>query len=229
MALCRNCSNQVDSNFCSFCGQPGLDVPYSFKTIKNWTIDQVDINKGYFATVGHLFLKPGRITSEFLKGRTIAYTNPFKYLLITVFLVVLCIQFFPDFYIPDEDDSVGIEWKLYLIFSIVFLSLYVFHALVFRTQFGKLDVLILTIFEGSQMLLLMIPSIILSGLLKLGDGVFFIITWFSLAVIYHTLFTVKVFSGRILKKVIISIVGMMLSIVAISLVITAIIHLMRSR
>jgi hypothetical protein len=89
-AACVSCGAMRTGAYCSQCGQKALDGRFTFPNVLRHVVtDALDLNRGLLFTAWSLLRDPGRAIRSYVAGRTVRYTNPVKYLLIVVTLVVL--------------------------------------------------------------------------------------------------------------------------------------------
>lgn len=87
--LCKNCGQESDQNFCSNCGQKRIEERWNLKKLIRSAFTTIfNIEKGFFYTFRELFLNPGKVVGEYLDGRTMPYTNPFRYVVIAIAISV---------------------------------------------------------------------------------------------------------------------------------------------
>lgn len=73
---CKNCSNSIEENFCSQCGQK------KYKRInQQYVIDEVQYlaihtNKGFFYSVKKILKNPGKTARDFIEGNRVNYYKP---------------------------------------------------------------------------------------------------------------------------------------------------------
>jgi hypothetical protein len=76
---CKNCGNQLHGQYCSVCGQFAL---VTNQPLKESILSYLDTNYAFdqrlATTLYFLFLKPGKLTREFINGRIARYVHPFK-------------------------------------------------------------------------------------------------------------------------------------------------------
>lgn len=89
--LCSNCDHPVDGKFCSNCGQSAKDFHRPFFSVVSESIgDALSLDNKFFHTIIPLFVSPGYLTKEFMRGRRARYTPPFRlYLFLTFFAFLL--------------------------------------------------------------------------------------------------------------------------------------------
>ncbi|MEN0047064.1 MAG: DUF3667 domain-containing protein [Bacteroidota bacterium] len=87
--LCKNCGHESNENFCSHCGQKRIGERWELKQLLRSAFTTLfNIEKGFFYTFRELFFHPGKVVHEYLGGRTIPYTNPFRYVVIAIAISV---------------------------------------------------------------------------------------------------------------------------------------------
>lgn len=82
---CKNCQNQFTGKFCNQCGQKWIDWRWNNKKLIVSASSAVfNLEKGFFFTFKNLLLRPGKMVREYLDGKTVNYTNPFRYALLAI-------------------------------------------------------------------------------------------------------------------------------------------------
>ena len=92
---CKSCNSIINTNnFCGNCGQKIYDKRFTIHSFFMSLLDALDINKGFFYTIRMLFIKPDKVIYDYLKGSTISYFNPLKYLLIIsgIYIALILIE-----------------------------------------------------------------------------------------------------------------------------------------
>ncbi|WP_321300248.1 DUF3667 domain-containing protein [Marinifilum fragile] len=89
--FCPNCEFPVNGKFCSNCGQSTKSFQRPFWTVVSESVgDALSVDNRLIHTLVPLFLKPGYLTREFIRGRRARYTPPFRlYLFLTFFAFLL--------------------------------------------------------------------------------------------------------------------------------------------
>jgi len=89
--LCSNCDHPVDGKFCTNCGQSAKDFHRPFFSVVSESLgDALSLDNKFFHTLVPLFVRPGYLTKEFMRGRRARYTPPFRlYLFLTFFAFLL--------------------------------------------------------------------------------------------------------------------------------------------
>jgi hypothetical protein len=101
LSYCKNCGDIVEKNFCSNCGQKRKELDASFKELLIEVLNETfSLDSKLFKTIKILFLKPGQLSIEYLKGKRVKYITPFRlYLIISILFFVLL--HFKKFVYPD--------------------------------------------------------------------------------------------------------------------------------
>lgn len=88
--VCHTCDRQYVGNFCPQCGQSSKIGRYSFKNAFLLFIDVWGLgNRGMFRAIRDLFLRPGYMIRDYLRGMQMAYFPPFKMLFLICALSLL--------------------------------------------------------------------------------------------------------------------------------------------
>ncbi|MDG3580769.1 DUF3667 domain-containing protein [Galbibacter pacificus] len=119
---CLNCKIPLESSdrFCPNCGQLNSTKKISvFDIIEELMGSVFSYDSKLRKTLTALILRPGKITSEFIKGKRATYTNPFRFFFSITILYFLMISYNSDFSSIDEfwnnellQDSLHIETTL---------------------------------------------------------------------------------------------------------------------
>ncbi|MBO6522874.1 MAG: DUF3667 domain-containing protein [Balneolaceae bacterium] len=93
---CLNCGTDVRGNYCSNCGQKFQPTKLPLKQFLEDAIETLfTIDNRFFRTIKDLFLKPGKVTKEYLIGKRAKYLPPLRvYISISVvyFLIAQLIE-----------------------------------------------------------------------------------------------------------------------------------------
>lgn len=91
--FCLNCGNELTGSYCKECGQKKFDLKdRSIKGFLLHLLDEfLDFDTKVIRTVKYLFLKPGFLTEEYIKGRIQSYVSPLK-----LYLFISLVVFFVD-------------------------------------------------------------------------------------------------------------------------------------
>jgi hypothetical protein len=115
-AACRNCGAALAGRYCSQCGQAAeVHVPSVKEIIQEILEGLTHSDSRLWNTLKCLWLKPGKLTLEFIAGRRVAYLPPFRlYLILSVlyfFLSSLTHQQFVVMELPGDNHSAQINPK----------------------------------------------------------------------------------------------------------------------
>ena len=88
--ICTTCGRHFAGNYCPQCGQSSRIGRYSFKKAFLLFLDVWGLgNRGMFRSIRDLFLRPGYMIRDYLKGMQMAYFPPFKMLFLLFALSLL--------------------------------------------------------------------------------------------------------------------------------------------
>jgi Protein of unknown function (DUF3667) len=105
---CRNCGDATRGNYCPQCGQRKLEVRVSMRRMLMEALeDQFSLNSALPRTLGALFLRPGRLTSEYMAGRIARYIPPFRLYLVSSLVFFLVLSLAPEVREPVVIDGPG--------------------------------------------------------------------------------------------------------------------------
>lgn len=79
---CKNCGSENIDKYCSNCGQKVFIKRFTLKAFLWVLIGTFTLERGFYHTVLMMFLKPGKLLNDYIKGKTREYINPLKYLFI---------------------------------------------------------------------------------------------------------------------------------------------------
>jgi hypothetical protein len=96
---CLNCGTIVQGRFCHVCGQENIVTHQNFTALaKHFVYDIFHFDGKFFETLKHLFLKPGFVAKEYVKGRRASHLDPIRMYL---FVSAVFFLFFFSFAKPD--------------------------------------------------------------------------------------------------------------------------------
>lgn len=89
--FCANCEHSVSGSYCSNCSQSVKDFHRPFFSVLSDSLgDALSLDSKFLHTLLPLFIRPGYLTKEFMKGKRARYTPPFRlYLFLTFFAFLL--------------------------------------------------------------------------------------------------------------------------------------------
>lgn len=81
---CKNCNTTFQGNFCNACGQRVIGNSRLKMTavIQDFFDNTFNLHKGFFFTLWHLLLRPGRVAQSYIDGQRKRYTNPTRFMVI---------------------------------------------------------------------------------------------------------------------------------------------------
>ncbi len=93
---CLNCGHILDMSdkYCPNCGQANSTKKLVLKDFfDEFFSSLVNYDSKLIKTLYTLLLKPGTITKDYIRGKRVAYTNPFRFLLSLAFLYFLMVSY----------------------------------------------------------------------------------------------------------------------------------------
>ncbi|HAW82051.1 MAG TPA: hypothetical protein DCX27_21525, partial [Balneola sp.] len=76
---CLNCNEPVSGNYCSNCGQKFQPTKLPLRIYLEDTVETLfNVDNRVFKTLKDLFLKPGKITKEYISGHRATYLPPLR-------------------------------------------------------------------------------------------------------------------------------------------------------
>lgn len=89
---CLNCQAQLVGRYCHVCGQENLEPKETvWHLVSHFFNDITHFDGKFFSTVKYLLRRPGFLSTEYLKGRRMAYLNPIRMYVFTsaIFFIIL--------------------------------------------------------------------------------------------------------------------------------------------
>ena len=87
---CLNCNAIVHDRFCGICGQENIEPKESaWHLVKHFFEDITHFDGKFFSSLKYLIFKPGFLSSEYVRGRRMAYLNPVRFYIFTSFIFFL--------------------------------------------------------------------------------------------------------------------------------------------
>lgn len=89
--LCQNCDVPLQGPFCHQCGQPEKTPIRDLVSLSTDAVDYLfDVDARLWKTLRDLFLRPGRLTEAYLRGKRMSFVRPLRiYLVISALLFVV--------------------------------------------------------------------------------------------------------------------------------------------
>lgn len=88
--VCLNCGTETLKRFCPSCGQENIEPKETvWHFVTHFINDVTHFDGKFFSTIKLLFLKPGLLSKEYVKGKRVRYLNPVRMYLFTSFLFFL--------------------------------------------------------------------------------------------------------------------------------------------
>jgi hypothetical protein len=110
MKKCKNCGLDVDDIYCGHCGQKAEAERISFHYIGHEVLHFVThFEKGFLFTSWNMLARPGRVVTDFVKGKRKIYQPPVSFFLIWITLYLLLLYFVEKVF----GENVVIDYKEY--------------------------------------------------------------------------------------------------------------------
>lgn len=110
---CLNCGHPLDlgDKYCPNCSQANSVKKLTLRDyFEEFLCELINYDSKLLRTFYTMMVKPGTITKDFINGKRISYTNPFRFLLSLAFLYLLLFSFDSDF--QRLDDELNLEEKI---------------------------------------------------------------------------------------------------------------------
>ncbi|HKE94478.1 MAG TPA: DUF3667 domain-containing protein, partial [Povalibacter sp.] len=79
LSHCRNCAEPLTARYCAGCGQDSHAKARSFAhVLSELTESFLHLDSAIWRTLLGLIVAPGRVTAEYLQGKRVKYTPPFR-------------------------------------------------------------------------------------------------------------------------------------------------------
>lgn len=110
---CQNCGHplELSDRFCPNCSQANSTKKLTLRDFfDEFFANVISYDSKLLKTLSTLLLRPGSITKDYINGKRVSYTNPFRFLLSLAIIYFLAISFKSDFsklddYALDKDAS----------------------------------------------------------------------------------------------------------------------------
>jgi hypothetical protein len=94
MSFCKNCGEKVVGSYCSHCGQKTIEQRISFHYISHEVLHFfTHFEKGFLFTSWNMLAKPGKVVTDFVKGKRKIYQPPVSFFLIWITMYLLLIVY----------------------------------------------------------------------------------------------------------------------------------------
>lgn len=97
---CLNCAHPLDisDKFCPNCSQANTTKKLSFSDFfSEFFASIISYDSKLRKTLSSLVFRPGKISKDYIQGKRLTYTNPFRFLLSLAFIYFIMISFSSDF------------------------------------------------------------------------------------------------------------------------------------
>lgn len=176
---CLNCGEEVSGNYCSNCGQKFQPTKVPLRLFLDDVVETLfTIDNRLFRTLRDLFLKPGKVTIDYIEGRRAKYLPPLRIYLSISVVYFLFAQFiesdkilFVNFTQDAESDlnlAKIIQTGLFFLVPVLALILKIFHR---KRKAFYIEYLIFSVHLHSVWFVLFTIQMLIGFLVTiLGDG-----------------------------------------------------------
>lgn len=186
---CKTCNADLLGSFCAQCGQKNLATRFTLRSVITDAIVQfLSLDRGLVHTVVSLIRKPGEVVQQYVSGKTILFSNPFRYFLLWITVAQLialwsgAMEDFAEGFANGGGDEIDANrfisfWTTYYVlglagsFPFLVLGTYVFFL---RSERNIAEHAIFHLFLSGQFALYVALALIVLG--TLGDKVGFVAT-----------------------------------------------------
>ena len=159
---------------CSECGQKLAEPFHTSRIFKDVWSHFLELDYKFIRTIKEIFIAPGTLINNYLHGKRILYTNPFKFLFFVATAYFLIIEFF-DIKVSLEENNEDFETTgrfivallNYLVFIFLIPTAFLFKKIYKKANLNFAESYIATCYLWSGYLLVAIPLI---SLLSLFDA-----------------------------------------------------------
>ncbi len=110
MEICKNCGAHISGLYCSHCGQKAITERIGFKFLRHEAVHFFShIEKGFLYTSVQMVINPGRVVTDFIKGKRKNYQSPVSYFLVWITIYLLLLYFVEKIF----GENVAIDYKDY--------------------------------------------------------------------------------------------------------------------
>ncbi len=111
---CISCEHEHNENFCPNCGEKSGIERITFFSILGSTFSIItNMDKGLLFNFKAMFLKPKKITTDYINGKRKGILNPVTYLIVAISLYLIVITIFQIPHEPENIKSTSKPEKLY--------------------------------------------------------------------------------------------------------------------
>jgi len=190
MSFCKNCGEKVVGSYCSHCGQKIIEQRISFHYISHEALHFfTHFEKGFLFTSLNMLAKPGKVVTDFVKGKRKIYQPPVSFFLIwiTMYLLLLYIVEkifgenvvidYKEYFGPTSTTKFAISHLSFVLLVVIpFQALY-FYLLVARRKYNYFESFVVAIYFLGTIIILQSLFVILAIIIHLITGA-------TLAIIY---------------------------------------------
>jgi hypothetical protein len=170
--FCPNCNAVLSGDYCAKCGQLSSTEIAVKPLIISLIEKTTELDFRFVRTVKELFTRPGRMIKDYLEGKRIIYSNPFKMLFYTATIYFVVITLFDirlDFANKDTDSGRAVAAFInYLLFFFLAFASFLLSLLYRKHQLNWAKCFIILCYAWSGYLLLTCLLAMLSRVIPLA-------------------------------------------------------------
>lgn len=110
---CRNCGQPLDltDKYCPHCGQVNSTKKLALRDfVDEFLSSLINYDSKLLKTLYTMMVKPGTITKDYINGKRISYTNPFRFLFSLAFIYLLLFSYGSD--LGELDDKLNLKEQI---------------------------------------------------------------------------------------------------------------------
>jgi len=110
---CRNCGHILDisDKYCPNCGQANSTKKLVLKDfLDEFLSSAINYDSKLLRTLSAMLIRPGTISKDYIQGKRVTYTNPFRFLFSLAFLYLLMLGY--ESKLADDLNDFGLEEKI---------------------------------------------------------------------------------------------------------------------
>jgi hypothetical protein len=176
-SVCLNCSEKLQGDYCSHCGQSAKTHRFTLKHVftHDFLFAIIHVNKGLLFSIKELFTRPGHSIREYINGKRVKHLNYFTLLVIVLIIFSLGEELTPFHYadlveaekeILNQFETLLKKYPKFIFIGII--PFYAFFSFIFfrRAKQNYAEHFVLNTFKTSALLLLNIIFILYASFTK---------------------------------------------------------------
>jgi Protein of unknown function (DUF3667) len=183
MSFCKNCGEKVVGMYCSHCGQKAVEQRISFHYIWHEVLHFfTHFEKGFLFTSWSMLAMPGKVVTDFVKGKRKIYQPPVSFFLIWIAIYLLLLYIvekifgenvvidYKEYFGPSSTTKFAISHLSFVLLVVIpFQALY-FYLLVARKKYNYFESFVVAMYFLGTIILLQSMFVILAIIIHLITG-----------------------------------------------------------